>query len=85
MVCPFSTPIHSHRVVEGFTDPTVTMLARYAWKYAASRSMTGTPQFIVNGVHVPDAPGYDTNQWQQFIDGLLSTPAWPGAMQRDRL
>lgn len=60
--------------MEGFTDATVTMDARYAWKYAASRGTTGTPQFLVNGVHVPDAPEYTMAEWQQFIDTLLATP-----------
>ena len=63
-----------YSVMEGFSDATVTMDARYAWKYAASRSMTGTPQFLVNGVHVPDAPEYTAVQWGQFIDSLLTTP-----------
>jgi hypothetical protein len=62
------------KVMEGFTDDVVTMDARYAWKYAASRSVTGTPQFIVNGVHVPAAPGFSAGDWAEFIDSLLNTP-----------
>lgn len=59
--------------MKAFTDATVDHEARYAWKYAASRSITGTPQFIVNGVIVPDAPAtYD--QWIAFLDGLLKSP-----------
>jgi len=61
-------------VMEGFTDATVTMDARYAWKYGASRGITGTPQFLVNGVHTPDAPTYTMAQWKQFLDQLLATP-----------
>ena len=60
--------------MEGFSDATVTMDARYAWKYAASRGMTGTPQFLVNGVNVPDAPEYTAAKWGEFIDSLLNTP-----------
>lgn len=60
--------------MEGFSDATVTMDARYAWKYAASRGVTGTPQFLVNGVHVPDAAEYTMAEWEQFIDMLLATP-----------
>ena len=48
--------------------------ARYAWKYAASRGITGTPQFIVNGVIVPDAPDGKA-QWEEFINKLLASPA----------
>lgn len=64
--------------MEGYTDPVVVMDARYAWKYAASRAMTGTPQFIVNGVHVPDAPDYTTADWASFINTLLTTPTGQG-------
>ena len=60
--------------MEGFTDDVVTMDARYAWKFAASRSVTGTPQFIVNGVHVPSAQGFTAADWIEFINSLLNTP-----------
>ena len=63
-----------HRVLEGFTDEVVTMDARYAWKYAASRSITGTPQFIVNGVHVPTAPQFSVSDWTNFMNTLLNSP-----------
>lgn len=62
------------RVIEGFSDAVVSMDARYAWKYAASRGMTGTPQFLVNGVHVPMAAEYSVTQWNMFLDELLNTP-----------
>ena len=75
MKCVMSVaPSCACRVMEGFTDDVVTMDARYAWKYAASRSVTGTPQFIVNGVHVPAAPGFSAGDWAEFIDSLLNTP-----------
>lgn len=62
--------------MEGFVDKVVTMDARYAWKYAASRSLTGTPQFIVNGVHVPTAPEFFISDWTDFINSLLDTPTY---------
>lgn len=65
-----------HRIMEGFVDKVVTMDARYAWKYAASRSLTGTPQFIVNGVHVPTAPEFFISDWTDFINSLLDTPTY---------
>ena len=67
-----SSPLSNSRIIAGFTDAVVVKDARYAWKYAASRAITGTPQFIVNGVHVPDAPTYTTAQWDNFIEALLS-------------
>ncbi|KAL5457139.1 hypothetical protein EMCRGX_G034379 [Ephydatia muelleri] len=58
-------------ILEGFQDSTLYYASVYDWKYAASRTITGTPQFIVNGVVVPDAQGYNFAQWKTFIDGLL--------------
>ena len=58
-------------ILNGFQDSTLYYASVYDWKYAASRTITGTPQFIVNGVVVPDAPSYNFAQWQVFIDGLL--------------
>lgn len=66
--------MYNRRILSGFTDPTVVENARYAWKYAASRGITGTPQFIVNGVNVPDAPD-GKEQWEDFINKLLASPA----------
>lgn len=62
--------------MSGFEDEVVVEKARYAWKYAASRGITGTAQFIVNGVSVPEAGSYDKDQWEQFVNKLLSAPYW---------
>lgn len=62
------------RIMNGFTDEMVDYKSRYAWKYAASRGITGTPQFIVNGVNAPELSGYTKEQWEQFISKLLSSP-----------
>jgi hypothetical protein len=63
------------RILSGFTDSLVVEDARYAWKYAASRGITGTPQYIINGVQVPDAPDYSQSQWEEFINKLVASPA----------
>ena len=63
-----------NRIMSGFTDTQVVENSRYAWKYAASRGITGTPEYIVNGVQAPDAPG-STTEWEEFINKLLSSPA----------
>jgi hypothetical protein len=63
------------RILSGFQDRVIAEKARYAWKYGASRGVTGTPQFIVNGVHAPEVQDYDSaDQWDQFITKLLSAP-----------
>ena len=44
---------------------------RISWKYAASHGITGTPQYLLNGVWIPDAAYYTTvNQWQTFFSSL---------------
>lgn len=64
-----------YRILLGFQDMIITEKARYAWKYAAHRGITGTPQFIVNGVRAPELQGYDSAvQWEQFISKLLNAP-----------
>lgn len=66
--------ISREKVLAGFADSQVTTEARYAWKYAASRGITGTPQFIVNGVHVPTAADFTAPEWEKLIGGLLAEP-----------
>ena len=57
----------------GYDDQTIIRRARYAWKYAAHRGITGTPQFIVNGVHYPAGQDYDLEDWKKMIDNMLMT------------
>jgi hypothetical protein len=46
---------------------------RISWKYAASKGITGTPQFMVNGIWTPSASNCDTVQcWSDFFDGIFS-------------
>lgn len=46
---------------------------RVSWKYAASKGITGTPQYMVNGIWTPGASNCDTVQcWQDYFAGLFS-------------
>ena len=58
----------------GFIDSLIDHRSRYAWKYACSRGITGTPQFLINGVQVPDASGFNPQEWKKFLDDLLNEP-----------
>ncbi len=61
--------------MSGFDDEVMVEKARYAWKYAASRGITGTPQFIVNGVIAPEAAEFNSIiEWENFIDELIKSP-----------
>ena len=44
---------------------------RTSWKYATSHAITGTPQYILNGIWVPAAAEFTTvQQWQDFCSSL---------------
>ena len=60
------------RILQGFDDNVIVQKSRYAWKYGCSRGISGTPQFLVNGVHMPDGPDYTASQWEAFIDTLIA-------------
>lgn len=38
-----------------------------------SLGISGTPQFIVNGVHLPDAPDFKFEEWKRLIDNLMTS------------
>ncbi|XP_065843150.1 uncharacterized protein [Oscarella lobularis] len=59
------------QVLAGFKDNHVYELSVMSWKYAAAQSITGTPEFIVNGVEVPNASTFIKEDWIKFIESLL--------------
>ncbi len=67
MTCNF--PI---RILSGFSDGVIVENARYAWKYAASRGISGTPSFLVNGVHAE--VNNTVTAWTTYIQKLLTSP-----------
>ncbi len=44
----------------------ITYLLRDARKFAASRYISGTPNYIVNGVYITKP-----SNWKNFLDSLL--------------
>lgn len=56
--------------MKGFTNSIIDRRSRNAWRYGAHRGITGTPQYIINGVHDPMAPELDIDGWKKMIDGL---------------
>lgn len=67
--------LSNYSVMEGFTDKDIVQRSRYAWKYGCSRGISGTPQFLVNGVHMPDGASYTATQWESFITSLINGSA----------
>ena len=51
--------------------------ARASWKYGASRGVTGTPTFLLNGVVADATPSWTLDDWTKVIDPLLlKAPAY---------
>ena len=60
--------------MSGFSDEVVVEKARYAWKYAAYRGVTGTPFYMINGVIDPDAESFKKQEWEDYLSKLLNAP-----------
>ena len=54
---------------QGMEHGTCNTLARVSWKYGASRGVSGTPSYTVNGVFV-DSPA-SLQEWQSILEPLL--------------
>lgn len=54
-------------ILDGFNTE-----AREDWKYAASRTVHGTPSFIVNGAMSDDVADFNEEQWVQLVKSLLA-------------
>lgn len=50
---------------------------RASWKYGCSRSIAGTPIFLVNGVVVDGAENWGYDEWKFFIDYRTSGESKP--------
>ncbi|XP_072046736.1 uncharacterized protein [Amphiura filiformis] len=60
-----STFLSKLLVDEGDSD------ARTMWKYSCSRTISGTPQILVNGVGVDASLSWTLDDWMKVIDPLL--------------
>lgn len=64
--------IDSNEVLKALQNSEYNWATRVSWKYACSRAVTGTPQYFVNDVLVPDASNFTSKQdWDQFFSNLL--------------
>lgn len=59
-------------IKNGFNDTNSDHLTRISFKYAASRGVSGTPFFYVNGFVLPDAGNaLNYSDWRNIIDPLI--------------
>jgi len=63
----------SDLMTNGLNDPNVDWNTRVSWKYGCSRSVSGTPSFLVNGVAVQADPSWSLSQWQSVLDPLIAS------------
>ena len=70
------TGVPAAQVLAGLQDPNLNENTRIAWKYATSRSVTGTPSFFVNDLPLFDqGDGFSLAQWTQLLDPLFAPAA----------
>lgn len=63
---------HYNSIKQGFNDRKTDLQTRVSFKYAASRGVSGTPYFYVNGFLLPDAgSALDYKAWRKVIDPLI--------------
>ncbi|KAI5385314.1 uncharacterized protein LOC127100483 [Lathyrus oleraceus] len=59
-------------IKNGFNDTNTDLLTRVSFKYAASRGVSGTPSFYVNGFVLPPADNtLNYSDWRNVIDPLI--------------
>lgn len=59
-------------VLAGLTDPNLNENTRISWKYACSRSVTGTPSLFVNNLPVAADSSWTLAQWTALLDPLFA-------------
>ena len=57
------------------------MNTRAMWKYAASKTVSGTPTAFINGVKVDDLPGSVTS-WINLLDEIYGSQYKPVASRK---
>jgi len=56
----------------GIANDTLNYETRVSWKYGCSRGVTGTPNFLVNGVFVEADSSWALSDWQTLINPILN-------------
>ncbi|CAL0305878.1 unnamed protein product [Lupinus luteus] len=61
---------HYKSIKNGFNNTNTDLLTRVSFKYAASRGVSGTPTFYVNGFLLPEGSDNYTT-WRKVLDPLV--------------
>ena len=66
-----ATGISVTEVLAALNNSNVNMATRISWKYATTRGMAGTPNYMLNGVWAPDASVLETfEDWASWFASL---------------
>ena len=66
------TGISEHTFLQGMAyDSKIDEATRASWKYGCSRSVSGTPTFLLNGVLAAGQPTWKLSDWTALIDPLM--------------
>lgn len=67
-----ATGVGFNEVLKALNNEDINYSSRISWKYATSRTLTGTPLFLINQVWVPEVSSFTTvEDWTDFFNGLL--------------
>jgi 2-hydroxychromene-2-carboxylate isomerase len=55
----------------GIANGDINEETRVSWKYTCSRSVVGTPTFLLNGVFISADASWSLSDWQSVIDPLI--------------
>ena len=67
------TGVPAAQVLAGLQNPDLNENTRISWKFACSRSVTGTPSFFVNDLPLFDqGDGFSLAQWTRLLDPLFT-------------
>lgn len=65
------TGVAFNEILNSLSDSDLNWSSRVSWKYATSRLITGTPQYILNGVWIPGATDFTTAaDWTNYFAGF---------------
>eukprot|EP00013_Stygamoeba_regulata_P024492 CAMPEP_0177650124 /NCGR_PEP_ID=MMETSP0447-20121125/11761_1 /TAXON_ID=0 /ORGANISM="Stygamoeba regulata, Strain BSH-02190019" /LENGTH=254 /DNA_ID=CAMNT_0019152945 /DNA_START=89 /DNA_END=853 /DNA_ORIENTATION=- len=66
-----SAGIDADVIMTAFNDNDLESAVRVAWKYGCTRTVAGTPTFLVNGVLVQAQQAWTLQDWQTVLDPLF--------------
>ncbi|GAV87694.1 Alba domain-containing protein/Thioredoxin_4 domain-containing protein [Cephalotus follicularis] len=70
-------------IEDGFKRRNSDLKTRVSFKYSASRGVSGTPVFFLNGFSLPDTgSAIDFNGWRKIIDPLVTAYKYEETMDR---